>query len=113
MNEILEQVINRRDTWRGQHNFLQYSGDPANSDCHGADTLSSGYSTLDAALCQGGGDLWEPSCWHVGDSDVHHLQLSHVWQNLRRRPTHNDPSKPWVTRLLSNLGADVSKSTRI
>ena len=54
MNEILEQVINRRDTWRGQHNFLQYSGDPANSDCHGADTLSSGYSTLDAALCQGG-----------------------------------------------------------
>ena len=54
MNEMLEQVINRRDTWRGQHSFLQYSGDPANSDCHGPDTLSSGYSTLDAALSQGG-----------------------------------------------------------
>ena len=54
MNEMLEQVINRRDTWRGQNSLLQYSGDPANSDFHGPDTLSSGYSTLDAALYQGG-----------------------------------------------------------
>ncbi|MEH6608838.1 MAG: translesion DNA synthesis-associated protein ImuA [Halioglobus sp.] len=54
MNDALEKIVNRRDTWRGHHNLLQYSGDPANSARHGQNTLSSGYSTLDSALYQGG-----------------------------------------------------------
>lgn len=53
MNEALEQVILRRDTWRGRS--PHFGGLPlsANSDSHRGG-LKSGYRALDAALQQGG-----------------------------------------------------------
>ena len=55
MNEILEQVINRNDTWRGRH--FQNQGISANSNCSSSSSLSSGHATLDAQLQQGGWPL--------------------------------------------------------
>ncbi|MBE9540331.1 MAG: translesion DNA synthesis-associated protein ImuA [Proteobacteria bacterium] len=56
MNEALEQIIQRNDTWRGRHNhFMSVS---ANSDGRAHNNyhsgLSTGYETLDAELHQGG-----------------------------------------------------------
>ena len=46
MNEMLEQVINRNDTWRGHHrSFLGHSAS-ANSDCHSTEGLATGYASL-------------------------------------------------------------------
>jgi protein ImuA len=54
MNEMLQQVINRNDTWRGSHRHFQGPGASANSDNHGSQGLSTGYAALDAQLQQGG-----------------------------------------------------------
>ena len=53
MNEALEQVILRRDTWRGRSRHFGGLPLPANSDAHGGG-LKSGYRALDDALQQGG-----------------------------------------------------------
>ncbi|TGD74298.1 translesion DNA synthesis-associated protein ImuA [Mangrovimicrobium sediminis] len=56
MNEALQQIINRRDTWRGD-----LPGLAANGERHWhEDTLPTGYSTLDAQLQHGG--------WPLGSS---------------------------------------------
>jgi protein ImuA len=56
MNEALEQIIQRDDTWRGRHH--QFRGISANSDRHAHNNyrngLSTGYETLNAELNQGG-----------------------------------------------------------
>ena len=56
MNEALEQIIQRDDTWRGRHNHAMDIS--ANSDSHAHNNcrsdLSTGYKTLDAELHQGG-----------------------------------------------------------
>jgi protein ImuA len=57
MNEMLEQVINRNDTWRGRHRYFQDHSISANSDCHDSRGLATGYTTLDAQLQQGGWPL--------------------------------------------------------
>jgi protein ImuA len=57
MNEMLEQVINRSDTWRGRHSHFQGQFFPANSDLHSGEGLSTGYTTLDSQLQQGGWPL--------------------------------------------------------
>jgi protein ImuA len=57
MNEMLQQVINRNDTWRGSHRHFQGPGASANSDNHGSQGLSTGYAALDAQLQQGGWPL--------------------------------------------------------
>ena len=57
MNEMLEQAINRNDTWRGRHNRLHTPIASANSDCHDSTGLPTGYGTLDAQLHQGGWPL--------------------------------------------------------
>lgn len=57
MNEMLEQVFNRNDTWRGRHSHFRGHGASANGDLHATDGLSTGYSTLDAELQQGGWPL--------------------------------------------------------
>jgi protein ImuA len=57
MNEMLQQVINRNDTWRGSHQHFQSPDASANSDSHGSRGLSTGYATLDAQLQQGGWPL--------------------------------------------------------
>ncbi len=54
MNEMLEQVINRSDTWRGRHSHLQGQFFSANSDLHSCEGLSTGYTTLNTQLQQGG-----------------------------------------------------------
>ena len=52
MNEALQQVINRSDTWQGPFSNHRLC---SNSDRHGqGDILHSGYSTLDAQLHSGG-----------------------------------------------------------
>ena len=52
MNEALEHIIQRNDTWRGRHNhFMNIS---ANGDSHHHSSLSTGYETLDTELQQGG-----------------------------------------------------------
>ncbi len=56
MNEALQQVINRNDTWRGNHNHFANHGLPANCDFH-SDSLNTGYSSLDGELQQGGWPL--------------------------------------------------------
>ena len=56
MNEMLEQVISRRDTWRGRRTRFHYHEPSANSSHHGSG-LTTGYSTLDAQLDQGGWPL--------------------------------------------------------
>lgn len=50
MNETLQQVFRRQDTWRGQTSPFPLGGSSANGAEHHPDTLSSGYSTLDSAL---------------------------------------------------------------
>ena len=57
MNEMLEQVINRSDTWRGHRRHFQGRSVSANNDCHGSRGLATGYATLDAQLQQGGWPL--------------------------------------------------------
>ena len=56
MNEALEHIIQRNDTWRGRQNHFISSS--ANSDGHGSQQekqgLSTGYQALDAELDQGG-----------------------------------------------------------
>ena len=56
MNEALQQVINRNDTWRGSHNHFANHGLPANCDFH-SDSLTTGYRSLDGELQQGGWPL--------------------------------------------------------
>ncbi len=57
MNEILEQVIQRRDTWQGRQGHFAGQALPANSDFHCREHLPTGYSTLDAELQQRGWPL--------------------------------------------------------
>jgi protein ImuA len=57
MNEMLEQVTRRSDTWRGQHRHFPEHCVSANSECHGSPGLATGYATLDAQLQQGGWPL--------------------------------------------------------
>lgn len=57
MNEVLEQIINRNDTWRGRYSRFHYHEPSANSDTHDHTGLATGYSTLDAQLDQGGWPL--------------------------------------------------------
>ncbi|MDX1734461.1 MAG: translesion DNA synthesis-associated protein ImuA [Halioglobus sp.] len=57
MNDVLEQIINRNDTWRGQRSCLAAGIRPANGDYRTAGGLPTGYSTLDDALQQGGWPL--------------------------------------------------------
>ena len=54
MNEILEKIVNRTDTWRGYNSHFQGHMHPANSNSHGTNGSGTGYATLDAALCRGG-----------------------------------------------------------
>ena len=56
MNEMLDQVISRPDTWRGHNSYFKHH-EPANSEHHHGDSLATGYSTLDKALYQGGWPL--------------------------------------------------------
>ena len=56
MNEALQQVINRNDTWRGSHGQFANHGLPANCEFH-KDSLATGYSSLDGELQQGGWPL--------------------------------------------------------
>ncbi len=57
MNEKLEQVTNRKDTWRGRHRHFQGHGISANHDCHGTQGLATGYAALDTQLQQNGWPL--------------------------------------------------------
>jgi protein ImuA len=57
MNEMLQQVINRNDTWRGHHSHFQGHMLPANSDLHPDQGLPTGYTTLDTRLQQSGWPL--------------------------------------------------------
>ena len=59
MNEMLEQVMQRRDTWRGGRSLFPGDIIPANSDRHevAGSGLNTGYRSLDQALCQGGWPL--------------------------------------------------------
>jgi protein ImuA len=58
MNEMLEQVMRRQDTWRGQYNPIISDTVSANSDHHArGDGLASGYRALDDVLYQGGWPL--------------------------------------------------------
>jgi cell division inhibitor SulA len=56
MNDPLEHIIRRPDTWRGMEapgNIVSL-GNPANSDWHGVDALPTGFAQLDNALALGG-----------------------------------------------------------
>jgi len=57
MNEMLEQVTRRSDTWRGHQRHFPQHGISANSACHDAQGLATGYAALDAQLQQGGWPL--------------------------------------------------------
>lgn len=61
MNEVLEQIINRSDTWRGRQRRFHHHEPSANSDfhnaCHAGAGLATGYANLDAELDQGGWPL--------------------------------------------------------
>ncbi len=58
MNEALQQIIERRDTWRGILPSSVYANSSANSASHNREgTLPTGYSTLDAQLQHGGWPL--------------------------------------------------------
>ena len=58
MNEALQQVINRNDTWRGQNGRFANHILSANGDQQWSQkTLSTGYNTLNAQLQQGGWPL--------------------------------------------------------
>ena len=53
MNKILEQVIQRSDTWRGYRSYFPGNTRSANSDNHtGSGKLPTGYTTLDTELYQ-------------------------------------------------------------
>ncbi len=54
---MLEQVIRRNDTWRGQQRCFRGQIAPANSDSHDTRGLATGYTTLDGQLQQGGWPL--------------------------------------------------------
>ncbi len=58
MNEALDHIIQRSDTWRGRHNHFMSNMYSANSS-HGHRGLSTGYQTLDEELQQGG---WPRGC---------------------------------------------------
>jgi len=57
MNEMLEQVTRRNDTWQGRQRYFQDHRVSANNDCHGSRGLATGYATLDTQLQQGGWPL--------------------------------------------------------
>jgi protein ImuA len=59
MNPMLQQAMQRPDTWRGQHNPFSPPLRSANSGRHQCDemTLATGYRSLDNALSQGGWPL--------------------------------------------------------
>jgi protein ImuA len=61
MNNTLEQVFNRHDTWRGSqrngHNHFGNHELPANGDYSNTNRLHTGYSTLNTALQQNGWPL--------------------------------------------------------
>ena len=57
MNDALEQIINRNDTWRGRHRRFHHHEPSANSDYHSPSGLATGYSGLDAQLDRGGWPL--------------------------------------------------------
>ncbi len=57
MNEVLEQIINRSDTWRGRQRRFHHHEPSANSDNHGCTGLATGYSDLNRQLDQGGWPL--------------------------------------------------------
>ena len=61
MNEVLEQIIRRNDTWRGRQRRFHHHEPSANSDshsgCRSGPGLSSGYTALDTQLDQGGWPL--------------------------------------------------------
>ena len=60
MNDALEHIINRNDTWRGRHRRFHHHEPSANSDSHSCNTgagLNTGFSSLDAQLDQGGWPL--------------------------------------------------------
>jgi protein ImuA len=58
MNQALEQVINRGDTWRGRHSHFAGQILSANCDHHkDVRAMASGYRSLDAELHQGGWPL--------------------------------------------------------
>jgi protein ImuA len=57
MNPLLEQAIQRNDTWRGKHSHFQQGLFSANGEQHNRSDLSTGYNTLDEELYQGGWPL--------------------------------------------------------
>jgi protein ImuA len=57
MNEMLEQVISRRDSWRGRDKPFQCQAFTAGSGRCAGETLSTGYTALDARLRRGGWPL--------------------------------------------------------
>ena len=57
MNEMLEQVTSRNDTWRGRHRYFENHGISANHDCHGTRGLATGYAKLDTQLQHNGWPL--------------------------------------------------------
>ena len=57
MNEKLEQVTRRNDTWRGRQRHFQDHGLSANNDCHDTRGLATGYSALDTQLQHNGWPL--------------------------------------------------------
>jgi len=67
MNNMLEQIINRNDTWRGRDSHFQGHIFSANSEFHQCEGLPTGYTTLDSQLQQGG---WPLGSTVEGLSDV-------------------------------------------
>ena len=59
MNEALQQVINRNDTWRGSHRHFQGPDASANSDSHGPQGLSTGYAALDDLYSEANAEYYE------------------------------------------------------
>jgi protein ImuA len=57
MNKILEQAIQRSDTWRGYNSHFGGNTTSANSDKHTVNGLPTGYETLDVELHQQGWPL--------------------------------------------------------
>ncbi len=58
MNEALQQVINRNDTWRGNHEHINRPLIPVDGNYHHSDeSLPTGYRSLDSELLQDGWPL--------------------------------------------------------
>lgn len=57
MNQRLEQIINRNDTWRGRQRYIKGQNLSASSASNDSANLSSGHTALDAQLQQGGWPL--------------------------------------------------------